>query len=286
MANPRLNGVVRQLELGKPAFTSFIFAEVESAITFAQSSNDGVVFEMEHNPWDISALRIALQFMLLRQQVAADASVAPRVTPLVRIPPSGDEMNQWFAKQALDLGCYGIVWPRISTAEQAYNAVAACRYPSLPGTSHHEPVGLRGDGPMSAARYWGLSQQDYYKRADVWGLDPQGEILVILMIEDVAGVHALEEILETVPGIGVVLFGEGDLSQQLGVPRQYEHPEVLRHLKHVLEVGKAYDVAVGHPHVDRSNVASIIEQGFRFLMTFPRRDFGALDEGLRLTGRK
>lgn len=214
----RLNGVVRQLEQGKPAFTSFILAEIESSVSFAQSNNDGVVFEMEHNPWDITALRVALQFMILRQQVASDASVAPRVTPLVRIPPSGDEMNQWFAKQALDLGSYGIVWPRISTPAQAYNAVAACRYPSLPGSPRHEPAGLRGDGPMPAARYWGLSQQEYYRKADVWGLDPNGEILVILMIEDVSGVNNLEEILRTVPGIGVVLFGEGDLSQQLGFP--------------------------------------------------------------------
>jgi len=81
----RLNGVIRQLEQGKPAFTSFIFAEIENAVTFAQSSNDGVVFEMEHNPWDIAALRTALQFMILRQHVAEDASAAPRVTPLVKI---------------------------------------------------------------------------------------------------------------------------------------------------------------------------------------------------------
>jgi 4-hydroxy-2-oxoheptanedioate aldolase len=282
----RLNGVIRQLERGKPAFTSFIFTEIESATAFAQSSNDGVVFEMEHNPWDIAALRTALQFMILRQQVAEDASVAPRVTPMVRIPPSGDEMNQWFAKQALDLGAYGIVWPRISTSEQAYNAVAACRYPNLPGTQYYKPAGLRGDGPMSAARYWGLTQQHYYKKADVWGVHPEGEILVILMIEDLAGINNLEEILKTVPGIGVVLFGEGDLSQELGVPRQYQHPEVLRNLKHVLEVGKAHNVAVGHPHVDEANVAAIIEQGFKFLMTFPRRDFGALEAGLRLSGRK
>ena len=139
---------------------------------------------------------------------------------------------------------------------------------------------------MAAARYWGLSQQDYYKKADVWGVHPAGEILVILMIEDVVGINNLEAILEQVPGIGVLLFGEGDLSQELGVPRQYQHPEVLRHLQHVLEVGKAHNVAVGHPHVDASNVADIIQQGFRFLMTFPRRDFGAVEMGLKLSGRK
>jgi 4-hydroxy-2-oxoheptanedioate aldolase len=286
IAGSRLNGVIRQLEQGKPAFTSFIYAEIESAITFAQSANDGVVFEMEHNPWDIGALRTAMQFMLMRQQIVGDASIAPRVTPLVRIPPSGDEMNQWFAKQALDLGAYGIVWPRISTPEQAYNAVAACRYANLPTAPYYQPTGLRGDGPMAAARYWGLSQQDYYKKADVWGVQPTGEILVILMIEDVAGINNLEAILKRVPGIGVLLFGEGDLSQELGVPRQYQHPEVLRYLQHVLDVGKAHNVAVGHPHVDASNIAGIIQQGFRFLMTFPRRDFGAVEMGLKLSGRK
>jgi 4-hydroxy-2-oxoheptanedioate aldolase len=45
------------------------------------------------------------------------------LTPTVRIPANGVEKNQFLAKQALDLGCYGIVWPHISTVEEAYNAV-------------------------------------------------------------------------------------------------------------------------------------------------------------------
>lgn len=286
MSDTRLNAVIRALTTGKRiAFTSFIQAEVEQAVTFAQSDNDGVVFELEHNPWDIRALREAMQFMLLREQIAKQG-LASKVTPIVRIPPSGGEMNQWFAKQALDLGAYGIVWPRITTAEQAYNAVAACRYPTLPGVERHEPVGLRGDAPMAAARYWGLSQQAYYKKADVWPLAPDGEILVILMIEDVKAFDNLEGILRDVPGIGCILIGEGDLTQELGAPRQYDHPECLRLMKHAIEVAKGYDVPVGHPHVDAGNVAAVIEEGYRFLMTFPRRDFGALNKGLTLTGRK
>jgi 4-hydroxy-2-oxoheptanedioate aldolase len=286
MADQRLNAVIRALESGpRVAFTSFILAEIENALAHAQSDNDGVVFELEHNPWDIQALRVAMQFMLLRQQIVQMGSVASKVTPLVRVPPSGSEMNQWFAKQALDLGAYGIVWPRISTPEEAYNAVAACRYPRLRDKERYEPAGLRGDAPMAATRYWGLSQQAYYKKADVWPLDPNGELLVILMIEDTKGIDNLENIVKQVPGIGVLLIGEGDLSQELGVPRQYDHPEVLRHMDHVLEIGKAYDIPVGNPHVDESNVARVIEQGYRFLMTFPRRDFGALATGRRLTGR-
>jgi 4-hydroxy-2-oxoheptanedioate aldolase len=282
----RLNGVIRALQTGRRiAFTSFIQAEVESAVAFAQSSNDGVVFELEHTPWDIRSLRESMQFLLLRERIAKAQSIACQMTPLVRIPPSGSEMNQWFAKQALDLGAYGIVWPRISTPEEAYNAVAACRYPRLKSAPLYEPAGLRGDAPMPAARYWGVSQQEYYRKADVWPLAPDGEVLVVLMIEDTRAIENLEEIVRHVPGIGVLLIGEGDLTQELGCPRQYDNPELLRMMDHVLEVGKAYDIPVGHPHVTGQNVSRVIEQGYRFLMTYPKRDFSALDKGLQLAGR-
>lgn len=282
----RLNGIIRALESGRGiAFTSFIQAEVENAVVHAQSSNDGVVFEMEHTPWDINALRVAMQFLLLRQRIARAGSPECQMTPLVRIPASGSEMNQWFAKQALDLGAYGIVWPRISTPEQAYNAVAACRYPRRPDRPLYEPAGLRGDAPMPAARYWGVSQQDYYKKADVWPMAPDGEILSVLMIEDVAAINNLEDIVKQVPGIGVLLIGEGDLTQELGCPREYDNPELLRMMDHVLEVGKAHNIPVGHPHVNAGNVGKVIEQGYRFLMTFPQRDFSALNKGRELAER-
>ena len=83
---------------------------------------------------------------------------------MVRIPVNGVEKGQWHAKQALDIGCYGIVWPHISTVEEAYNAVAACRYPRLKSAKNYEPAGIRGDGPTGAARYWGLAQQEYYQQ--------------------------------------------------------------------------------------------------------------------------
>ena len=96
---------------------------------------------MEHNPWDIRALRDSLQYMLNRGQIAKSGSVAPAVTPMVRIPPNGNEKAQFQAKQALDLGCYGIVWPHISSVDEAYNAVAACRYPRLKDKPLFEPAG-------------------------------------------------------------------------------------------------------------------------------------------------
>jgi 4-hydroxy-2-oxoheptanedioate aldolase len=111
---------------------------------------------MEHNPWDGRALRDSLQYMLNRAQIVKSGSLAPSVTPMVRVPVNGIEKGQWHAKQALDIGCYGIVWPHISTVEEAYNAVAACRYPRLKTAKNFEPAGIRGDGPTGAVRYWGL----------------------------------------------------------------------------------------------------------------------------------
>jgi 4-hydroxy-2-oxoheptanedioate aldolase len=78
----------------------------------------------EHNPYDIRALRDCLQYMLNRRQLVQGGTLAPAVTPMVRIPPNGGEQAQWQAKQVLDLGAYGIIWPHISRVEEAYNAVA------------------------------------------------------------------------------------------------------------------------------------------------------------------
>src|SRR5256714_7903425 len=143
---PRLNGVIKALESGKPAFTSFCQAETETAMAMATAKYDGVVYEMEHNPWDIRPLKDSLQYMPNGGQIARSGSVTPTVTPMVRIPPNGAEKAQFQAKQALDLGAYGIVWPHISTGEKAYNAVPACRYPRLKDKPLYEPQGIRGDG--------------------------------------------------------------------------------------------------------------------------------------------
>jgi 4-hydroxy-2-oxoheptanedioate aldolase len=283
---PRLNGVIRALEQGRPAFTCFSPAEIDSAYAMSTSKYDGVVYEMEHNPWDGRALRDSLQYMLNRAQIVKAGSVAPAVTPMVRVPVNGIEKGQWHAKQALDIGCYGIVWPHISTVEEAYNAVAACRYPRLKSAKNHEPAGIRGDGPTSAVRYWGLTQQEYYDKADVWPLDPNGEIFVILQIEDTKGVHNLDAMLKDVKGIGAILIGEGDLGQELGFPRQYEHPELLKHMSHVVETCKKHNVICGHPHLEAGNAERIIKEGYRFLMCAPTRSYGHLDKARQIAGLK
>ena len=282
---PRLNGIIAALENGGTAFTSFSPCDMASAQYFSASKYDGVVFEMEHNPWDITGLRDGLQYMLDPKRIAGSGSVAPNCTPIVRIPPNGGEMSQWHAKQALDIGVYGVVWPHVSTVEQAYNAVAACRYPRPKTAEHFEPEGIRGDSPRRCARYWGIGDSDYYAKADVWPLVPDGEVLVILMCEAVAAVENLDEILKQVPGIGVILIGEGDLSQELGYPRQYEHPVVVEAITEIVGICKDNNVAVGHPHANAKNMDWIVEMGFRFIMSGPERKTPGLDKGRELAGR-
>jgi 4-hydroxy-2-oxoheptanedioate aldolase len=282
---PRLNTVIKALEEGKTAFVTFSPASIENAQAVGDAPYDGVVYEMEHRPYDVTELSHSLQYMLNRKQIVDGGTLAPAVTPFVRIAPNGAELNSWVAKQVLDLGVYGIIWPHVSTVEEARNAVAACRYPRPESSPIYAPAGLRGDAPRAAARYWGLGQQEYYKRADVWPLAPDGEILVVIMIEDAKGVKNLPTILDEVPGIGVVLIGEGDLSQDLGVPRQYEHPSVQEAMDSVLATCKARNIPCGQPHVDTKNVEQFIEKGYRWLMTAPERSFNALSLGRKTAGR-
>jgi 4-hydroxy-2-oxoheptanedioate aldolase len=88
-----------------------------------------------------------------------------------------------------------------------------------------------------------------------------------------------------VPGIGAVLIGEGDLSQELGYPRQYEHKVVLEAMAEIVRRCKDANVVVGHPHVEAGNAERIINEGYRFLMCAPVRSYGHLDKARQLAGR-
>ena len=143
---------------------------------------------------------------------------------------------------------------------------------------------MRGDGPATAARYWGLSQADYYNRADVWPLAPHGEIICGMMCESPEAIENLDDILGNVPGIGLVLIGEGDLSQALGYPRQYDHPEVVDAMRRIAETCHKHEVVVGNPHVGAKNVERLLGEGYRFLMSAPSRSYGVVGQGRELAG--
>ena len=95
MADLRLNGAIRALEAGRPAFTCFQPAEIDSAYAIQSTKFDGVVWEMEHNPWDGKALRDAL---LEHEELVGSeitdvleaAAAAPRVVDLTDGPRAAE----------------------------------------------------------------------------------------------------------------------------------------------------------------------------------------------------
>ena len=71
----RLNGVIKALESGTPAFVTFAQGDVTTAVSLAEAPYDGVVFEMEHGPFDTRTLRDCLQYMLNRRQIVRSGTL-------------------------------------------------------------------------------------------------------------------------------------------------------------------------------------------------------------------
>src|SRR5262245_43306610 len=86
---PRLTAAHRAVEAGGQGLPPFCRGDPQTASAMAAAEDDGIVYEMQHNPWDSRALRQSLQYMLNRGQIAKSGSLAPSVTPMVRIPPNG-----------------------------------------------------------------------------------------------------------------------------------------------------------------------------------------------------
>ena len=87
-------------------------------------------------------------------------------------------------KQILDAGAMGIVLPQVRTTAEVTRLVRAMRYPPQRGAAQPEPRGRRGWGPPGARRLWGGHvERRYAAKADVWPLNPDGELLAIAMVE-------------------------------------------------------------------------------------------------------
>jgi 4-hydroxy-2-oxoheptanedioate aldolase len=280
----RLNNVIGLLEQGKVAFTPFATAgSTSDAYWAATSPHDGVIFEMEHSPFTPDDLRTSLQYMLNRKQIAESGSVAPAVVPMVRVPVNGRERNSWLIKQVLDIGVYGIVFPMINTADDALHALRAARYIQAKDAPDKEPIGMRGHAPNNAVRYWGVSGEEYYQKADIWPVDPQGEILPILQCETEESVKNLREILRAAPKPGVILISESDLSVSLGRGGG-SHPDVDAAVQEAAKICREFKVPFGSPQVDERNIEQRIADGFTMLMP-AARDMGTLNRGMKLAGR-
>ena len=246
-ASSRLNPAIAALEEGRPALSGETWS----------------FFDMEHSAFQLDRLDAFLQ------QIAKERDDAGRVklAPLVRIPTEGDEDFKWAVKQVLDQGVYGVLIPHVDTGEEAANFVKAMRYPRRKTSTLQEPRGLRGWGPGRAIKYWGVTQDEYYDKADVWPLNPNGELLAIAMIESGEAVGNIEEILRA-PGLSAILVVPGDLSIDLGLgPRGSQpFPEIEEAFQTVGRACRAQTKVICGLADARSNLEQRLDEGWRMLL--------------------
>ena len=284
----RLNKVIELLEQGKPVFsTGTVPSGNIDDITFvADSDFDMIILETEHEAFGFEQLRVSLQYLLSRKNIAEKGNLQPDVVPFVRIPPNSREAasNQWVIKQTLDTGVYGLVVPHLNTPEDALAVTVAARYPQVPGVADFEPQGERGWWLRLCARYWGLSIPEYYEAADLWPLDPDGNMLIMGIVEEAEGVKNIRDILRNKQGIGAIWPGPGDMSTSMGKAGRPDDPEVQEALLKVLEACKEFEVPCA-VSASPSEVEMRLEQGFSIILGGIVRSAPTLAAGRAIVGR-
>lgn len=247
-AKPRINKIIAALEDGRPAI----------------EGEDWRFIDMEHQPFSA----VQLESLLAEMGESRDPDGRMSLAPIVRIPHEGDEDFRWAVKQVLDLGVLGVALTHVDTGEEAWRFVRAMRYPRRLDSPYREPRGERGWGPGRAVRLWGVADSiEYYDRADVWPLNPAGEIFAVAMIESAEAVGNIEDILAA--PISAILMVHSDTSIDMGLGPFGDietHPEVEEMYQRVLEACKAQDRVFCGAAYARDLHQRRLDEGWQFLL--------------------
>ena len=273
-----LNPVIAKLEAGEIVYgLSTQDLSLSYARQAARAPADFMYIDMEHSPMDFPALRIFLLAMADKQMIFRKGNVQPNVALFARFAPPPHE-SEWVVKQALDIGLYGIIFNGVDIPEQAAFAVSTMRYPQLRDSRYPEPKGIRGSGAGNAAWAWGVSSAEYSRRADLWPLNPDGDLLAVMMIESVEGLRNVDAIAST-PGVGALFPGAGgDLSRSLGVTQGA--PELEEAFQQILAACNKHDVACAISASTGEDVARRVREGWRIIRT----SVEAANEGRAILG--
>jgi 4-hydroxy-2-oxoheptanedioate aldolase len=221
----RINRAIELLGAGQPIYYtgshSGTTGTFEQGIKDAQTFADYISYDMEHAPFDVKGLS---EYM--RGLVKGGPTKSGHRTPavIVNVPVNGlDEAsvraNAWMFNQVLATGVHGVLLTHADDPGAVRAFVEAIRFPI-----HKQGVGENGlkegrrgvHGNPTAAEIWGISQDDYLQKADVWPLNPDGELLLGLKLEDKYAVANANANLR-IPGIAFAEWGPGDMAVSLGV---------------------------------------------------------------------
>jgi 4-hydroxy-2-oxoheptanedioate aldolase len=229
---------------------------------------DYAYVDMEHGALNLDGLAYCVSAMVDKEAVLKKGNAQPNVALFARFPPYGRDLqsNDWIAKQALDMGLMGIIFNGVDNKEQMMRLVQYMRYPQQKASKYQQPPGLRGSAPGNPSFVWGISTDEYERHADVWPLNPEGDLLAIPMIETAEGLKNVDEIA-SVPGVGAIFIGNGgDLHQYLGVPRR-DSPEVEQARQTILAACKAHNVACGITALTKAEVDKRLKEGWKMIRT-------------------
>jgi 4-hydroxy-2-oxoheptanedioate aldolase len=265
----RINKAIELLADGQPIYYSEGRGGYEEGKKAAQTHADYLNYEMEHGPLDFTALRSFMQGLVdggpTKSGHRTPAVIA--TLPVLGISAAHMEANFWVAQQALACGIHGILLCHARDPEAVKWLVRAVRYPQAQPAVAEIGEGLLGNGSQGfASRIWGISAAEYMKRADPWPLNPGGELLLGLKVEDR---HALAnaEKVTAVPGIGFAEWGPGDMGISLDLPdghlpNRALHPKMLEARAKVLSACKKNGIAFLNT-VREEDVEALIDEGVR-----------------------
>ena len=214
----RVNKAIELLERGQPIYYTGGHGGYEEGRKLVRTWADYINYEMEHGSYDVTALRRFMQG-LVDGGPTSSGHRTPAVIctlPVGGIDESTMKANYWMVQQVLATGVHGILLCHARTPGAVRVLVQAARYPfHRQGVGSALEEGLRGSGGQGyASQIWGVGGDRYLELADPWPLNPQGELLLGLKVEDR---HALinAEASIHVPGVGFAEWGPSDMGFSL-----------------------------------------------------------------------
>jgi 4-hydroxy-2-oxoheptanedioate aldolase len=214
----RINKCIELLEQGQPIYYIDGYGGYEEGKKLAKTWADLIMYNTEHRPLDFTQLN---EFMrgLVDGGPTPSGHRTPTVVvvlPLLGLDAQTVKSNGWMVEQALAQGVHGVHLNRARSPEAVQQFIQSARYPIHKQGFSKIGEGLRGWGSQKfAAWVWGISEKEYLLRADVWKLNPQGELFFGVKIEDrVALANAARTL--TMPGIAFAEHGPRDMGLSYG----------------------------------------------------------------------
>jgi len=182
----------------------------------------------------------------------------------------------------LNAGVSSFAFVEVDTAEELQLGIAAMRFAARGGT--------RPDDVGNAPKYWGLTEAEYRRRADVWPLNPDGELVVWAIVESKEGLANIREIAQ-VKGLSVLAAGAGTLGGVFSTTnadgqRQRDNAAWEAAIQTVLATCKGFGLACAYP-VNEADVETRMQQGFNvaILQSFSEPAFRTVAKARQFSGR-